>query len=730
MRTMSAPQCRMRISGTTPHEVSPFSIDFQEHVHASFTSLNVFGHERGLLDLSKLPNGFAFEQWQECFGASIINDSRPARNRKDKTMVHILDALARLENKFDKLALKGGSAGNSDINSPMRGVSHEDSPVGSVAQSSSTYKEGAYDSQHDKSTGSTRGDEHLTVSHKVILWPAIYVHVINSGIAAASDLQYVLQEGTPWFIRREIEKHPLPLPWDVGLPCFPINNEAAEQRQVANVAFPTLNIQQIQEYTDAYFNTFNVLHPLLNREYFMNDVVARLLREGYGDGDPGSVLALLVYALGQVAIEGVFDRPVSMVQGQPSGFRGGTLDRPPGLALFNEARRRLGFVVTQCSLENVQIMLLQATYYEACARHLDFWRATVAASMACQVLIRCQPTEWSSPEGDLIKRAYWTCVLSEDLYHVDLDLPQSGILRLEDEVPLPYFHSESSPTTVEEGSHYQEHFLAMIALRRLISRTHTVIHECERAASNAEPLWRTAGRNGSQAHTPLTAASPGRTETTTNDYGGPPVAVIREMVRQLDSWRALLPRPLQWSDADRFGFPSRDPLSRQPNEPLFSIDQGPVPIGHRCNLDVVSAQLRTRFYYARFMMYRPFIYKALHFPELMTPDDCNCCALAIKSACMWPLAMAPPKNKKRLVPHLFAWTQNFMGILLILRMTTVNDCLRSVIDERGVVGRSEIERTIALMMDWVRDVKQVDGIAEWGWKILDPLFSVSLRKSG
>ncbi|KAF2763859.1 hypothetical protein EJ03DRAFT_283252, partial [Teratosphaeria nubilosa] len=625
----------------------------------------------------------------------------PLPTKKDKTMVHILDALARLENKFDKLALKGGSAGTSDINSPMRGVSHEDSPVRSVAQSSSTYKEGAYDSQHDKSRGTTRSDEHLTVSHKVILWPAIYVHVINSGITAASDLQYVLQEGTPWFVRREIEKHPHPLPWDVGLPCFQINNEAAEQRQVANVAFPTLNIQQIQEYTDAYFNTFNVLHPLLNREYFMNDVVARLLREGYGDGDPGSVLALLVYALGQVAIEGVFDRPVSMVQGQPSGFRGGTLDRPPGLALFNEARRRLGFVVTQCSLENVQIMLLQATYYEACARHLDFWRATVAASMACQVLIRCQPTEWSSPEGDLIKRAYWTCVLSEDLYHVDLDLPQSGILRLEDEVPLPYFHSESSPTTVEEGSHYQEHFLAMIALRRLISRTHTVIHE----------------------------SSPGRIETSTNDYGGPPVAVIREMVRQLDSWRALLPRPLQWSDADRFGFPSRDPLSRQPNEPLFSVDQGPVPIGHRCNLDVVSAQLRTRFYYARFMMYRPFIYKALHFPELMTPDDCNCCALAIKSACMWPLAMAPPKNKKRLVPHLFAWTQNFMGILLILRMTSVNDCLRSVIDERGVVGRPEIERTIALMMDWVRDVKQVDGIAEWGWKILDPLFSVSMPKS-
>lgn len=201
------------------------------------------------------------------------------------------------------------------------------------------------------------------------------------------------------------------------------------------------------------------------------------------------------------------------------------------------------------------------------------------------------------------------------------------------------------------------------------------------------------------------------------------MAVVREMVRQLDSWRALLPRPLQWSDSDKFDFPASDPTNRRPNEPLFSVDQGPIPIGHKYNLDVVTAQLRTRFYYARFMMYRPFVYKALHFPELMTPDDANCCALAIKAACLWPLSMAPPKNKKRLVPHLFAWTQNFMGILLILRMSTVNDCLREIVQEGGVVGRQEIDMSIRLMLEWVRDVRQVDGIAEWSWAILEPLYA-------
>lgn len=120
-------------------------------------------------------------------------------------------------------------------------------------------------------------------------------------------------------------------------------------------------------------------------------------------------------------------------------------------------------------------------------------------------------------------------------------------------------------------------------------------------------------------------------------------------------------------------------------------------------------------------MYRPFVYKSLHFPELMTTDDENCCALAIKSTCLWTIAMAPPKNKKRLVPHLFAWTQNFVGILLILRMTTENECLQRICENQ--VNMQDIQNTASLMLDWIKDVKQMDGIADWSWRILEPLYS-------
>lgn len=394
-------------------------------------------------------------------------------------MVHILDTLTRLENKFDTLALGNDTSEHSALRKQS-----QSSPSTSSAQKTSKIR----DFPHEFPRELQQTYQHLTVPHKIVLWPSIYIHLINTGIQATNDLQYVLQEGTPWFIRQEMEKHTQTLPYDVALPYFVINSSLREQGYSSNVAFPTLTIQNIQEQCDAYFNTFNVLFPLLNRDSFMNRTVAPLLRDGYADGDPNAVLALLVFALGQVAIEGVFEKPISMFDGQPSGFRGGTLEHPPGLAIFNEARRRTGFIFTQSTLETVQIMMLQAIYYESTARHLDFWRSTVAASMSCQVLIKCKSFDWSSHTGDLVKRAYWACMLSEDFYHLDLDLPRTGIENLEDEVPLPYFHEANehgvNGALTEERSYFQYHFLAMIALRRLIARINNAIHECRCSQRN------------------------------------------------------------------------------------------------------------------------------------------------------------------------------------------------------------------------------------------------------
>ena len=126
-------------------------------------------------------------------------------------MVHILESLARLENKFDDLSM--GPSGSSNSSSDAR------SPAMRANDSRTSQSMGGHLREVDKETRAASLAEslqeryqHLTVPHKVMLWPAIYVHLINSGIPAASDLQHVLQEGTPWFIRQELHKRPQGLP--------------------------------------------------------------------------------------------------------------------------------------------------------------------------------------------------------------------------------------------------------------------------------------------------------------------------------------------------------------------------------------------------------------------------------------------------------------------------------------------------------------------------------------
>lgn len=189
---------------------------------------------------------------------------------------------------------------------------------------------------------------------------------------------------------------------------------------------------------------------------------------------------LLVFALGQVAIEGTYSQPISTRYGKPSGLRGGTLTEPPGIRMFNEARRRLGLVLDAGTLENVQILLLQATYYETGCRHVDFWRSTVAASMECQILIKCGNADPSTQIGDLIIRAFWTCVLNEELYHLDLDLPQTGIQTLQDETPFPGFCETQSSLQQDaaDALFIQYHFLALVTLRRLVINVNEAVRQC------------------------------------------------------------------------------------------------------------------------------------------------------------------------------------------------------------------------------------------------------------
>lgn len=200
---------------------------------------------------------------------------------------------------------------------------------------------------------------------------------------------------------------------------------------------------------------------------------------------------------------------------------------------------------------------------------------------------------------------------------------------------------DCSMTMAERLNYQGQHFLAMISLRRVIATIHAEIYEHGHTADRVEPLV-----GSSSTPEALDKSNPFSCGLgPSNLYGGPPLALVHELERQLNSWRAILPPLLQWSDIGTVDIPASVLGDRRLKEPLFSAEKDSVENTYMYNLSIITAQLRTRFYYGRFLVYRPFVYKALHFPDQMTADDYHYCALAIKSVCVWPLALAPPKNK-------------------------------------------------------------------------------------
>jgi hypothetical protein len=93
------------------------------------------------------------------------------------------------------------------------------------------------------------------------------------------------------------------------LPSLQIGDSSSEDGYPKRYAFPTLTTKQVQEYTDAYFNTFNVICPILEYDS-TSGVIVRLSREGYADGNQQGIVTLLVFALGQFAVEGVFGNTI------------------------------------------------------------------------------------------------------------------------------------------------------------------------------------------------------------------------------------------------------------------------------------------------------------------------------------------------------------------------------------------------------------------------------------
>lgn len=194
----------------------------------------------------------------------------------------------------------------------------------------------------------------------MLTWPAIQQLLLQVMPSNFADLKSLEQEGSAFIIR--MQKGTPNLPLDAALqdrPFVGMQTQATRASGGARVTFPSLTREMMHHLATAYFDTFNLLYPFMDRQNFISDTLSRVQTEGF-NGDTDSVIALLVFALGELAIEGSRGTPIEGHEGRSSGVRGGSESKPPGLAYFNEARKRIGFVLTECDLENVQIFSLAA----------------------------------------------------------------------------------------------------------------------------------------------------------------------------------------------------------------------------------------------------------------------------------------------------------------------------------------------------------------------------------
>jgi hypothetical protein len=65
--------------------------------------------------------------------------------------------------------------------------------------------------------------------------------------------------------------------------------------------------------------------------------------------------------------------------------------------------------------------------------------------------------------------------------HLELDLPLTGIIGLEDRVGIPSFNSPfcEADHLGNQSSHFEAHYASQVALRRLCANLHHSINDCK-----------------------------------------------------------------------------------------------------------------------------------------------------------------------------------------------------------------------------------------------------------
>lgn len=252
---------------------------------------------------------------------------------------------------------------------------------------------------------------------------------------------------------------------------------------------------------------------------------------------------------------------MTSVRSGPEPRRQRNMDVMPGLAYYAYATDILGNLQGSTRLPYAQAALLAGIYVGQLAHPFQSHAWITQAARTCQVLLRPKHYEklQDGPVKDLYLFLFWTCFQLESDLLAELDLPDSGISRMDPQIGLPTGQfTMDVPDQPGEifGANYMTMILysAQITLRKILNRTHTDLYRVAKKQKHKLPAEK------KDVHSILSLT--------------------------LEQWRACLPNELRWKDDD------------PPAE------------------DINVARLRAKYYGARYIIHRPVLY---HYLEMFPP---------------------------------------------------------------------------------------------------------------
>ncbi|WQF85015.1 Putative zn(2)Cys(6) fungal-type DNA-binding domain-containing protein [Colletotrichum destructivum] len=703
------------------------SANRKERGHIAQRACEVCRRRKQKCDEEKPTCGYCFKAQLECDYGS------PKPTKKDKTLVELLDLVTNINQHTSHIPeLYAQLLTLRDIIPASLPIDHSGGSSSSSDRASSTAillpsRRLGPTSQHQAAR------RYASSVNKIMIWPAVR-QTLENVRPKISGLQAIFQR--PGLSSVLLEQR-----GDARrLPRGGVESMASQDRIALGIApddpipvqMTTISPHVLEDHARIYFNTFNRIHPVLDRQYFMGVVFPRVLMNNF-DEDASSTLLCLVLALAEVAMADVSGKGLLSFQDQPRKPDDTTEKieyRPPGIEFFNEARRRLGFSMSDYSLENIQMYILTGLYYESCSQHTESWKMTISASLACHALIANNPAELDAAHDDQICRVFWYCSIAETSLQLELQLPLTGLDKLEPSIQLPQFPEYVTTTDQllraqmynDRMSHYGEIFSYQISLRNLAIKVHDGLNRVvEGSASISNQSF-----SGS-----VDSLRTG----------------IDELARQLEQWHSSLPSYLSWDrnlaptvfpsheiqhpgqsfyGQSMYAAGSMEGLQSAPITDFIASDIGNphANTGYPNSDIVVLAVMRSRYYHLETLLYRPFIYKVLHEnPDTLTEADVSGTTRFLHACVLWPIMVPPVSQHKRMIPCLYFWLQNILDVLVALHLSVINPILSNIRHGHCRQGyEQEAELTIEWGIAWIRDLKDADRAAQWCWTILKSLY--------